>query len=390
MKVRINFFATLSAEIDGQVINLEDVLGKQLSELFGLFVLNRGNIITKEKFINTLWQDSDNPLNALKYAIHRLRNSLKEIAYFKDMEVIETAKSGYKLNDALEIETDYELFMSGCEKTMKTHELADYKYVLDLYKGDFLASGESDWIYLERAHFKIELINIAEMMSKKCLELEDYSECLNVCRIALDYDDFNEELIYAYIKALIETKQYNEALKYYESASSRMNKELGVNLQDKTNSLLSIFNAKIENSSKADLDDFQESLYDNYDVKGPMLCDYATFKKITQYEIRTCIRNNRNKYLIFICFADDNTNVNALMNVVASTLRIDDVYTQVSGTQIAVLCSLRQNSDAYIVGERIISKYYRKVDSKARLVYKLKVLTDEHIAKHKNSSLFVV
>lgn len=390
MKVRINFFATFSAEIDGQVINLEDVLGKQLSELFGLFVLNRGSIITKEKFINTLWQDSDNPLNALKYAIHRLRNNLKEIEYFKDIEVIETVKSGYRLNDALDVETDYELFIDGCKRAMETQDLIDYKYVIDLYKGDFLASGDSDWVYLERARFKIEFINIAEMMSKKCLELEEYAECLNICRIALDYDDFNEELIYSYVKALIETKQYNEALKYYESAANRMNSELGVNLQDKTNSLLNIFNAKIENSSKADLDDFQESLYDSYDIKGPMLCDYATFKKITQYEIRTCIRNNRNKYLIFICFADDNTNVNALMDVVASSLRIDDVYTQVSGTQIALLCSLRQNSDAYIVGERIISKYYRKVDSNARLVYKLKLLTDEHVAKCKNSSLFVM
>ncbi|MCI5773386.1 MAG: winged helix-turn-helix domain-containing protein [Erysipelotrichaceae bacterium] len=391
MKLRLNFFGSLTAEIDDVTIDLEKLLGKQLSGLFAMLAYYHGKVVSKEKFISTLWQDSDNPTNALKYAIFRLRNGLKEVDAFKDIEVVETVKTGYQLNLAIDVTTDFELFEKSSEVANKTGDIEDYKLAMSYYKGDFLASWDNEWIYLERAHYKIAMINLAENMSNKCLELKDYELCLKICRFALGHDDFNEELIYAYIKALIETKQYNEALKYYDSASKKMNRELGVGLQDKTSSLLNVFSANNKNNDKADLKEFSDSLYDVKDLKGAMQCDYSTFKMITQYEVRTCIRHNRSKYIIFVSFVNDQKDIDALSKVVLENLRIDDVYTKVSDSQIAILCSLRQNSDAYIVGERIVSKYYRKVNSNARLMYKLKLLTDEKaLESHSKGSLFVV
>lgn len=391
MKLRLNFFGNLTAQIDDLIIDLEKLLGKQLSGLFALFAYNHGKVVSKEKLFSTLWQDSDNPANALKYAIFRLRNGLKEIEEFKDIEVIETVKNGYQLNESIEIITDFELFEQAIRKVHDTDELEDYKAAMKLYQGDFLQSWENEWIYLERAHYKIAMINLAENMSAKCLALKEYDLCLQICKFALEYDDFNDELIYCYIKALIDTKQYNEALKYYDNASKKMNTELGVGLQDKTNSLFKMFSTPETTDVKTDINAFSSGLYDIKELKGPMYCDYNVFKKITQYEIRTCIRNNRNKYLVFVDFVNERRNMDALIKVVSETLRIDDVYTKISGSQIAILCSLRQTSDAYIVGERIISKYYRKVDSNARLMYKLKLLTDDKmIQAHNKGSLFVV
>ncbi len=391
MKLRLNFFGSLTAEIGEITIDLEKLLGKQLSGLFALLAYNHGKVVSKEKLFAALWQDSDNPANALKYAIFRLRNALKEVDELKGIEVVETVKTGYQINDEITVITDYELFEKAAEHVHDTDDLEDYKAAMRYYQGDFLHNLDNEWIYLERAHYKIEMVNLAENMSNKCLALKEYDICLQVCKFALEYDDFNDELIYCYIKALIDTKQYNEALKYYDTASKRMNKELGVGLQDKTNSLFKTFSSSDNENSKTDINVFSKNLYDAKELKGPMYCDYNVFKMITQYEIRTCIRNNRNKYLLFVDFVNEKRNMEALIKVVAETLRIDDVYTRISGSQIAILCSLQQTSDAYIVGERIISKYYRKVDRGARLMYKLKLLTDDKlIHDHNKGSLFVV
>ena len=167
-------------------------------------------------------------------------------------------------------------------------------------------------------------------------------------------------------------------------------KELGLGLQEKTNSLFKVI-SKEEKAEKQDIDTFSEGLYDITQLKGPMYCEYQIFKMITQYGVRTMIRNRIKKYMIFIDFVNDIYYMDALIDIVSQTLRIDDVFTKVSDTQLAILCDLRDISDAYIVGERIISKYYRKVDNRARLMYKPKVLTDEKKDKEtKQGSLFVL
>ena len=61
MKLRLNFFGSLTAEIGEITIDLEKLLGKQLSGLFALLAYNHGKVVSKEKLFAALWQDSDNP-----------------------------------------------------------------------------------------------------------------------------------------------------------------------------------------------------------------------------------------------------------------------------------------------------------------------------------------
>ena len=390
MELRVDFFGNFTASLNDVTIDLEKLLGRQLSSLFALLVYNYGKVVTKERLYTVLWQDSENPANALKYAIFRLRNALNEIEEFKAVELIETLKNGYQINNAVEIIADYNLYKKAVQKALITQEIEDYKAALAYYKGDFLQNLDNEFIYLERAHYKISMVDLAEVMCNKCLELKEYRLCLDTCNFALRYDSYNEELIYCYIKALIDTKQYNQALKYYDNASKMLYKELGLGLQEKTNSLFKVI-SKEEKAEKQDIDTFSEGLYDITQLKGPMYCEYQIFKMITQYGVRTMIRNRIKKYMIFIDFVNDIYDMDALIDIVSQTLRIDDVFTKVSYTQLAILCDLRDISDAYIVGEKIISKYYRKVDNRARLMYKPKVLTDEKKDKEtKQGSLFVL
>ena len=52
-----------------------------------------------------------------------------------------------------------------------------------------------------------------------------------------------------------------------------------------------------------------------------MYCEYEIFKMITEYEIRDCIRNHNNKYLVFINFVNDNYTI--FQNPAYKTFMID-------------------------------------------------------------------
>lgn len=48
------------------------------------------------------------------------------------------------------------------------------------------------------------------------------------------------------------------------------------------------------------------------------------------------------------------------MTIIAESLRINDVYTQINQSQIGLMLRLTNEDDAYIVIERLLNKFYRK------------------------------
>lgn len=214
-----------------------------------------------------------------------------------------------------------------------------------LYREDFLISfNDIDKILLDRAHYKVLMARLAESYCALLDTHNNYSVMVQVAANALRFDELNEELIYYYIKALLETKQFNGALTYYETISTRMHKEMGVELQSKISQLLNIVSSQQKESS-SDENFFSISLVSNQGetLKGPLYCDYAFFKKIAQFEIRNSIRLKTKKFLLFVSFKDKtaiDNDILGLVRMVAHTLRINDAYTRVSNSQVASYAAL--------------------------------------------------
>ena len=383
MKLYIKYFGTLTIDVQGQTIELEKILGRQLTMVFALLAFHCKQGVSKTRFIDTFWSESENPSNALKFSIHRLRQMLKAIEPFHDKDIVVTTKQGYKLNDELEIVNDYDVFTQIGQKAMKTNDLALYQQCLDIYQDDFLISfNEIDQILLDRAHYKVFMTRVAESFCVALEKIGNWDVIQQVCLHALRFDELNEELIYYYVKSLMETKQFNDALKYYEAVNARMHRELGVELQSKTSQLLNIMGN--EGMTHNDENSFSKSLMDHNGetLKGPLYCDYPSFKKITQFEIRNSIRLKTKKFLLFISFKDK-TNIDndilGLLRMVAQSLRINDAYTRISSSQVVVLCSFNQKSDGYIVAERIINAYYHKISKRSAITYNLVDLLPKHL-----------
>lgn len=70
-KYQFRLFGGLYLTVDGKTIALSSQLGKQLSAILAFLICNYKQSVSKEKMIDNFWPDSDNPTNALKFAIHR-------------------------------------------------------------------------------------------------------------------------------------------------------------------------------------------------------------------------------------------------------------------------------------------------------------------------------
>ena len=85
----------------GKEINLGATMGKQIASIFAYLILHRDRAVAKEQLIEIFWPDSRNPLNALKFAIFRLRKALEELPGAGGPDWIQTVRGGYRLNPCL-------------------------------------------------------------------------------------------------------------------------------------------------------------------------------------------------------------------------------------------------------------------------------------------------
>ena len=89
-KYQFKMFGGLSVTTDGKTILLSSQIGKQLTALLSYLICNYKQSVSKEKIIDNFWPDSENPSNALKFAIHRLRKTLETVEGLPNVELIVT------------------------------------------------------------------------------------------------------------------------------------------------------------------------------------------------------------------------------------------------------------------------------------------------------------
>ena len=109
-KYQFKMFGGLSVTTDGKTIPLSSQIGKQLTALLSYLICNYKQSVSKEKIIDNFWPDSENPSNALKFAIHRLRKTLETVEGLPNVEMIVTTANGYQFNPTISVELDTEAF----------------------------------------------------------------------------------------------------------------------------------------------------------------------------------------------------------------------------------------------------------------------------------------
>lgn len=376
-KIYVSFFGTFSMSRNGVEVDLSEVLGKQLINLFQFLLFQKNVVVSKGDIIDTLFPDSENPNSVVKFNIFRLRKDLKKIGIFNDdEEVILTLKNGYQINPDINWSIDTDEFCEYWEKIKHIDKLDSSSLILakkavDLYKGKiYLTANHSIWIKQKLDFFRSSFVNCVIKICKYYIERKEYEKMLEIDYRAIMLEPFYEGLHYFYIKGLIELKDYHSALKYYDDLNERFYKELGMGLSSRFKELYDVIDNDIKKDEIINANNINDDLMvKNTDAKG-FYCGYDMFKYMYEMLLKNATRDNKKYFLIIYDLnsdakLEDQIKVmNRLKEMIATSLRMNDIFSKINNRQHIILVCCQELDNTYKIVRRINKKFYSKYSSK--------------------------
>ena len=368
----VKTFGGLEITNDNVTVNIVELFGKQLVNLLQVLLFHSEKPVQKDELIDILWPESKNPSSALKFSIFRLRSELNEIDFFKDKEVIVTTRKGYILNPNLDWNIDFVELEKAYNQINELAELLDEKEfkiarkIFRLYQGRFYASpSQLHWILQKQEVFR--QMYVKTMMRTSCYlyTQKRYDEMMLMNYQAVLIEPFNEGLHYYYMKGLVATRNYREALKYYDELNDIFLSELGTGLSKRFKQLYDIIIADHAKEENKDMETIMRELSNRDQQNQGFFCSYEIFKYFYELLLKMSVRNEQNYYLIMLQFSDGTldyekvgVDFDRVKRLVSSCLRSNDLFTRTSETQLLLLVDCQTEENAHLIIQRISNKFY--------------------------------
>lgn len=368
----VKTFGGLEITNDNVTVNIVELFGKQLVNLLQVLLFHSEKPVQKDELIDILWPESKNPSSALKFSIFRLRSELNEIDFFKDKEVIVTTRKGYILNPNLDWNIDFVELQKAYNQINEGAELLDEKEfkiarkIFRLYQGRFHASpSQLHWILQKQEVFR--QMYVKTMMRTSCYlyTQKRYDEMMLMNYQAVLIEPFNEGLHYYYMKGLVATRNYREALKYYDELNDIFLSELGTGLSKRFKQLYDIIIADHAKEENKDMETIIRELSNRDQQNQGFFCSYEIFKYFYELLLKMSVRNEQNYYLIMLQFSDGTldyekvgVDFDRVKRLVSSCLRSNDLFTRTSETQLLLLVDCQTEENAHLIIQRISNKFY--------------------------------
>lgn len=368
----VKTFGGLEITNDNVTVNIVELFGKQLVNLLQVLLFHSERPVQKDELIDILWPESKNPSSALKFSIFRLRSELNEIDFFKDKEVIVTTRKGYILNPNLDWNIDFVELQKAYNQINEGAELLDEKEfkiarkIFRLYQGRFYASpSQLHWILQKQEVFR--QMYVKTMMRTSCYlyTQKRYDEMMLMNYQAVLIEPFNEGLHYYYMKGLVATRNYREALKYYDELNDIFLSELGTGLSKRFKQLYDIIIADHAKEENKDMETIMRELSNRDQQNQGFFCSYEIFKYFYELLLKMSVRNEQNYYLIMLQFSDGTldyekvgVDFDRVKRLVSSCLRSNDLFTRTSETQLLLLVDCQTEENAHLIIQRISNKFY--------------------------------
>ena len=357
---RFDMLGGLLLKRKGVTVDLRKELGNQLSSLFAFFLINHKVSLSKEKMIDTFWQDSENPANALKFAIFRLRNGLKKIDGLND-EFIMTSSNGYQMNEELNIVIDTEEFEKDILEAKHNNDINLFEKALKLYNGPYLEGIDASWAQIDRGYYSSLALDSYNTLANRYIDNKKIKEAIAICEKGLSFDDLDEQLITSYLRALVLNQNYNQAMTFYQHINKKYKEVLGISLESTGGSKFSA----ILSSGDKNATSVNKSIDNSY-ISGSLIVDGSSFNSIYMYVMRNKDRIDINAYLLKIKVKKDLLDkMDDLLKVLELLLRKSDVISKIHDNEFALLLNLRRENDEEIIEKRIksrLSKISNNVD----------------------------
>jgi DNA-binding SARP family transcriptional activator len=394
---KVHFFKEFSLSQDGRIILEGPLKTSKVFQLLQYFLAHRSRSFTKEHLIELLYGDEfvDNPTNALKIIVHRLRKQILTLG-LPEMDYIINNNGKYGWNPEVPCQVDIEVFEQTMKKALHPGlpEEESLKLMLEaihLYRGPFLGSSLSEsWMIPLRVRYEEAYKHLMSRAFELIRKKEDYILLLYIASQGLELypmdEDFSREKIYG----LHQTGKTKEAIAEYNRIVDLIFNEYGVTPSEELQELYKKVSASTQKNAH-NVDEVKHSLDEGEDEDGAYFTNYQNFADSYRFLVRGLERSGLSAYLMLCSMVtrqgkllDEEAQLapasDALKAASKASLRRGDLYTRYSPSQYLYLLIGINQENCSIVFDRI-EKHFRKENRGNQVSLKYKVISAADIKK---------
>jgi len=392
--IEISMLGGFSMRHHGRLLTDDNGRTRQVWNLLEYLICNRTNDITQDALSEVLWpgEETDDPTNALKNLVYRVRTMLKR--NLSDAEYIVFGRNTYAFNPRLPVKIDYEILdalyrASQKESLTDDEKLKIYEEAIELYKGDFLPkSSDKEWVISRSIHCKHIYINCVSEAVKILQAKGNHYRIVEILNRALSFERYDENLHEQLIRAYLSVGDYSKALTHYEYVTNLFYRELGVRLSQNIRDLYREI-LKTTNDVEFDLSVICDDLQEAVGSEGAFFCEYEIFRNIYRLESRAIQRTGESLYLMLITVCGRDGMIppqrllvkamDKLKKVLLNSLRKNDVVSMYSRSQFVVLLYSLTYENAEMIKNRLERNFYHTFTATgAGLKFSFQLLGEEN------------
>lgn len=214
-----------------QVFRDDQIIQFPFRKAEGLFYyLIVEKVVSREKLAGVFWGDMDQvcALKNLRNALYILHKTLSPDLIIQDNQWI-------RINDSAPLSLDIDML----------HDLGKMsRQSLEDIAGEFLdgfyisrCPEFEEWVFAKRTQIRTLYINNLKSCVKLCCKNNSYDTALEMAKLILKIDEFDEETIRSTMNIYVSLGQITKALQIYQLFKSKVNQTLGVDPDASTESL---------------------------------------------------------------------------------------------------------------------------------------------------------
>lgn len=380
--IRVQMLGDFALSYDGETVLSGYSRNNKAIYLMQYLLTHRGKGISRDTLMEVLYgqEDTENPGNALKLIVHRLRKLL--LSYkLPDQEYVFFRNGKYGWSGDIPCEVDAEIFEATLREAEKpgleaADRIALYRQAIELYKGDFLPflAGE-DWVAPLAVHYQDLCLGAVQKAFRLLAENGDVKAMLEMTGHAASIFPYNEEVQILRIQSLYRTKHPREAMAAYEATVEMLYREFGVSPSEELLAVYKEMTNELQDATVS-LSEIKDAIREESGDNGAYYCNFQNFADTYRLVVRSLERTGLSAFLM-LCTLEPSDGIHQLRNAIKASLRRGDFFSRYSTSQYLVLLMGINQENCEMVFRRIEDKFRRDYRGRGtKLSYKVVSATD--------------
>ena len=369
--------------------------------LLQYLLYNRGKSFSKESLMDLIYEEeeTDNPANALKILVHRLRKLLLAMG-LPEADYIENSEGKYRWNSKIPCEIDTATFdeaykMASMTSTLKEQRLAYYLKAINGYKGEFLGHHSAEkWVVPLRGYYQETYIKALKKAFELINENQEYELMLSIANKGSAIYPFDEDILYIKLFALQAMGKTKEAIHEYSLAVNLIFDEFGVAPSSEIVRLFTEISSAAQDLIES-VSDVKKHLNEMESDDGAYYCNFQNFSDAYQFLIRGLERSGLSAFLMLCSITNKQGKPleeeellkeasKQLKEATKEALRKGDLYTRYSVSQYLYLLVGINQENCRLVFERVENNFRKNMKNKPIAVnYKVISAADMDLFSYK-------